>query len=57
LVATRYNPVIKAFDKRLLAAGTLKKVAWTACMHTLLTIMHAMVRDMPPWQPRELSIA
>jgi transposase len=57
LVATRYNPVIKAFYARLLAAGKLKNVALTACMHKLLTIMNAMVRDMPPWQPREVSIA
>jgi len=57
LVATRYNPVMKAFYKRLLATGKLKKVALTACMHKLLTIMNAMVRDMTPWQPREVSIA
>ena len=57
LVATRYTPVIKAFYERLLATGKLKKVALTACMHKLLTIMNAMVRDMTPWQPREVSIA
>ena len=57
LVATRYNPVIKAFYERLLATGKLKKVALTACMHKLLTIMNAMVRDMTPWQPREVSNA
>ena len=57
LVATRYNPVIKAFYARLLAAGKLKKVALTACMHKLLTIMNAMVRDMMPWQPREVASA
>jgi len=57
LVATRYNPVIKAFYARLLAAGKRKKVALTACMHKLLTIMNAMVRDMTPWQPREGAIA
>ena len=57
LVATRYNPVIKAFYDRLLAAGKLKKVALTACMHKLLTIMNAMVRDKNPWQPREVAIA
>ena len=33
LVATRDNPVIKAFYQRLLAVGTRKKVAFTACMH------------------------
>jgi transposase len=57
LVATRYNPVIKAFYARLLAAGKLKKVALIACMHKLLTIMNAMVRDMTPWQPQEVAIA
>ena len=36
LVATRRNPVIKAFYLRLLAAGKPKKVALTACMRTLL---------------------
>ena len=56
-VATRYHPVIKAFYPRLLAAGKLKKVALIACMHKLLIIMNAMVRDMTPWQPREVSIA
>ena len=56
-MATRYNTVIKAFDTRLLAAGKRKKVAFTACMHKLLTIRNALVRDMTPWQPREVSIA
>ena len=57
LVATRYNPVIKVFYQRLLATGKLKKVALIACMHKLLTIMNAMVRDMTSWQLREVSIA
>ena len=57
LVATRYHPVIKAFYTRLLAAGKLKQVALIACMHKLLTMMNAMVREMTPWQPREVSIA
>ena len=57
LVATRHNPVSKAFSARLCAAGQAKKVALTACMHKLLTIMNAMVRDLKRWQPREVSIA
>ena len=57
LVATRHNPVIKAFYERLLAAGKAKQVALTACMHKLLTIMNAMVRDLKRWQPREVPIA
>jgi transposase len=56
LVATRFNPVIKAFYTRLLAAGKGKKVALTACMRKLLTIMNAMIRAMIPWQPQEVVI-
>lgn len=44
LVATRWNPVIKAFYARLLAAGKPKKVALVACMRKLLTILNAMVK-------------
>jgi len=49
LVATRYNPVIKAFYQRLLTVGKPKKVALVACMRKLLTILNAMVRDHRPW--------
>jgi len=49
--------VIKPFSERLLAAGKAKKVALTACMHKLLTIMNAMVRDLKPWQPQEVPSA
>lgn len=49
LTATRYNPAIKTFYQRLLAAGKLKKVALVACMRKLLTILNAMVRDGRPF--------
>ncbi|MDQ2785567.1 MAG: transposase [Chloroflexota bacterium] len=49
LSATRHNPVIKAFDARLCAAGKAKKVALVACMHTLLTILNAILHDRIPW--------
>ena len=49
LVATRHNPVIKAFYQRLLAAGKPKKVALVACMRKLLTILNAMVRTGKTW--------
>jgi transposase len=49
LVASRHNPVIKAFYQRLLAAGNPKKVALVACMRKLLTILNAMVRSGKPW--------
>jgi len=51
LVATRFNPVIRAFYQRLLAAGKPKKVALTACMRKLLTILNAMLKHRAPWQP------
>jgi transposase len=50
LVATRANPVIRAFYQRLLRVGKAKKVALTACMHKLLTILNAIVHAQTPWQ-------
>jgi transposase len=47
--AIRFNPVIRAFFKRLVAAGKPKKVALVACMRKLLVILNAMVRDGKPW--------
>lgn len=49
LSAQRYNPIIKAFYQRLLAAGKPKKVAMVACMRKLLTILNAMLRDHAAW--------
>jgi len=50
LVAPRHNPVIKAFDERLLAAGKEKKVALTACMRKRLTILNAMIPQQAKWR-------
>ncbi len=50
LAETRWNPVIKAFYERLIRAGKEQKVAITACMRKLLTILNAMVRDNHAWQ-------
>ena len=49
LVATRHNPVIRALYARLLAAGKLKKVALTACMRKLLTLLNALVKHRTRW--------
>jgi transposase len=54
-VATRFTPQSKAFDERLLAAGQVKKVALTACMHTFLTMLNAMLTPRTPWQPQEVQ--
>jgi transposase len=51
LVAARYNPTIRAFHQRLVAAGKLPKVAIVACMHKLLSILNAMIRSKSPWAP------
>jgi transposase len=45
ITALRCNPIIKAFYKRLRAAGKIKKVAIVACMHKLLVILNAIARD------------
>jgi transposase len=50
LVASRFNPVIARFYRRLLAAGKPKKLALTACMRKLLIILNAIIRDQRPWQ-------
>jgi transposase len=50
LVASRYNPRIATFYKRLRAAGKPAKVALVACMRKLLTILNAILRDRKPWQ-------
>lgn len=50
VVAVRHNPVLRVFYQRLLAAGKPKKVALTACMHKMLIILHALVRQQTPWQ-------
>jgi transposase len=51
LAAVRCNPVIQAFFGRLTAAGKPRKVALTACMRKLLTILNAMMHRRVGWQP------
>lgn len=51
LVATRYNPVLRSFYQRLCEAGKPKKVALTACMRKLLTILNVMVKHNRHWNP------
>jgi transposase len=51
LTAIKHNPAIRAFHQRLVAAGRPGKVALTAAMRKLLTILNAMLRDHRPWQP------
>ena len=55
LVASRHNPVIRSFYQRLLAMGKPKKLALTACMRKLLTILNSMVKSGKRWNPHMIS--
>jgi transposase len=55
--AIRCNPVIKPFYQRLRQAGKSFKVAITACMHKILTILNAIVRDNKLWTVPEENLA
>ena len=49
MVAARYNPVLKAFRDRLVAAVKPKIVALVATARKLLVILNAIIRDAKPW--------
>lgn len=49
LVATRFNPQIKAFYQRLLSKGKPKKVALTAAMRKLVTILNTLIKNDELW--------
>ena len=51
LSATRYNPLVAPFYRRLVARGKSKKLAYIACARKLLVILNAMFRDRTPWCP------
>jgi transposase len=70
LVAIRFNPPIKTFYERLIQKGKLKKVAITArtahdsepssesvsfCMHKLLIVLNAMMKNNQSWQSQTVS--
>jgi transposase len=49
LAAVRPHPGLNAFDERLRAVGKAPKVALTAGMRQLLTILNAMLKHRTPW--------
>ena len=55
LVASRWNPVIRNFYQRLLAANKPKKVALTACVRKLLTILNCILKNGQVWNPSTLK--
>jgi transposase len=56
LVGVRHHPLLQALYERLVARGKPKQVALIACMHQLLTILHAVVRDHTPWSPAHAAV-
>jgi transposase len=50
LTGIRYNPVLKPHYDQLRKRGKEKKVAITACMRKMLTILNAMMRDQQPFR-------
>ena len=50
IAASRFNPTIRRFYERLIAAGKAKKVALIACARKLLTILNAMVKSGKHWE-------
>jgi transposase len=50
LSASRFNPTISRFYRRLVEAGKKPKVALTACMRKLLVILNAIMKNRIPWQ-------
>jgi transposase len=52
LTATRRKGVISEFYQRLIKKGKPRKVALTACMRKLLTILNAMIATDTTWRPK-----
>ncbi len=57
LSASRYNLVIKEFYERLCAKQKPFKVAITACMRKLLSIINVMVRDNTCWKSPQQTVS
>ena len=55
LVASRCNPVLRAFYRRLRDAGKPPKVALIAVLRKLLTIVNALLRSQTRWNPEAAS--
>jgi len=50
LCAIQHNPVMRQFYDKLVAQGKHKKVALTACMRKMITILNVMVRNDTEWK-------
>lgn len=52
IAGIQFNPVIRAFYERLIAAGKKPKVALTACMRKLLVILNVMIKNKEVWKAK-----
>lgn len=52
VAAIRLNPIIGAYYRRLVENGKANKVALTACMRKMLTILNSMMKTRTPWRPQ-----
>jgi transposase len=57
LTATRCDPTLRAHYERLVQHGKPAKVALVACLHKLLTIANAILRDGVAWRPQGGTVA
>jgi transposase len=49
LFALEHNPVMKEFYRRLVTQGKHKKVAITACVRKMMTILNTLVKNDQVW--------
>lgn len=54
LTASRCNSELKVFYRRLVDQGKPPKLALTALMRKLLTILNAVIRDQQPWRNKAI---
>lgn len=54
--ATRHNPVLKTFYRRLIAKGKKAKVALVACMRKLIVILNIMIARGEKWDANRYAV-
>ena len=54
--ATRHNPALKAFYRRLIAKGKKAKVALVACMRKLIVILNIMIARGEKWDASRYAV-
>ena len=50
IAGIRFNSVLRTFYERLVLKGKPKKVAITACMRKLITILNSMLKNNKKWE-------